>query len=1142
MFSRKKPLSLFLAFILCLQQGAFASGLDMARAADARRFAIQKTNSGEPVKLESSGFEKLEKFRKKTKSNYRIRMNGKTKNPRSLVGGDNIKVGRGDSSALKFIKSNKELLGVNEKDLKLARKPLQSAIGTHFYFRQYYKKLPVENVYVKVNVDKGGNLINYQSTYIPDLSVDTKESISAEQAAQKAAEDAGGVALNVAQKVIYANPESIDAKLAWKVLVQGGENAPAKWDYYVDAQNGEILNRISKLLYASKAAEFSIEINPVYPGAAGFSTQTLPIRDMYVYSFDSSGNPQASQTTDANGRVSVGGRMWATYSGPYFTVSNEHDLTNYYVERGMKDGIAETFSTSDWGEFSKGSDWSTYNACDTGLYPVFSYPVITGFNMGAMNNSGEITDKKFLLLGSNLPSTRILGAYIGQFSSINGPLVPNYTTSQTLSLDSYPAGAVGAYTINKFKKLCIPSSSPDRYSDASGTLSVNLATDNVPVPEAVVFYNLNEMRHYFVDLANDSNFKLDGHMPVVVNASGYKYTNGNDGMQNAFYDIDADLILIGQGLYNPGEMRYRSLALESAIVRHEYTHAVMNKIWPILYFDEGAAIAEGVADYFALSSNTDSGGNPYTSVIGDYVGGSSGEGMSRNLSGTLSYTPAQWIANGAPMGQHANSLFLSQALWDLRKSTTPTVSSNADKLVWYALMFFPDSLLEFRDGMVAAAKIVGGDALVNAVETAFNAHGINYDNIITSSARTDIYEPNNGPDSAADIDIASIAKRELNGTLYPAGDIDFYSISLPEGQFKAVLSMPVVDEAPSNMRYMPLGLLLLDANMQTAVDLIRPPDMPSDQSGSTGLTTGYQNITLTFDAPSLLNGNTGRYILGVYKLNNGFYPNSTTIDNKPESVAYKLSFTFTNGSNIGLVQTKYENFSDGQVISFDVPYSKAEDNGLNNTLSVLGLSTWRPSDYEAIYSGRLLDSDLNPIAGADTGSTYLSNLSNIHVYAGNNITGDITIQNGFNALGHNVVYLQLFGKLRSWKANNDVPDANYRSDYGVVSMGISNPIMCKSTTGEDVYIKQGVFNPMQGGKLKMQVAAKENGNMKVQLFTVDGLLVKTIYDGPAEKSFPTLLEWDGRNEKGNIVASSVYLLRIDGAGLDRVLKKVVVVK
>lgn len=1141
MLSHKKPLSVLLAFVLLLQQGAFAAQLDVARALDAKRFAIQKNDSNDPVKLESSGFEKLEKFKKKTGASYRIRMNGKTKNPRSLVGGDNIRIGKGDSGALKFIKSNKDFLGVNEKDLKLARKPLQSAIGTHFYFKQYYKNLPVENAYVKVNIDKSGNLINYQSTYIPDLSVETKESISAQQASQKAAEDAGGFALNTPQKVIYSVPESSEGKLAWKVLVQGGENAPAKWDYYIDAQNGDVLNRISKLLYADKAAKFSIEINPVYPGAPGFSTQTLPMRDMYVYSFNAGGTPQAPKTTDDNGQVTVGGRMWATYSGPYFTVTNEHNLTKYYVEKSTKGGAVETFSTSDWSEFSKGADWSTYNACDSGFYPVFAYPLISGFNMGAMNNSGEITDKKFLLLGNTLPAEVRSGAYIGQFNSINGPLVANYSTSQTLSIGTYPSGITGNYTISKFKKLCIPTTSPDRYTDSSTTLNVTLADDNIQNAEAVAFYNLNEMRRYFVNLANDSNFKLDGHMPVIVNASGYKYSSGNDGMQNAFYDIDADLILIGQGTYNSAEGKYRDFALESSIVRHEYTHAVMNKIWPILYFDEGAAIAEGVADYFALSSNKDSSGHPYTSVIGAYVGGASGEGMSRDLSGTLSYTPAQWMANGAPMGQHANSLFLSQALWDLRNSANTTVSSNADKLVWYALMFFPDSLLEFRDAMVAAAKIVGGTTLINAVESAFNAHGINYDNII-SSATGDIYEPNNGTGSAADVDIVSISNRELNATLYPAGDIDFYSISLPEGQFKAVLTMPLVSDASSNMRYLPMGLLLLDANMQTAVDLIRPADMPSDQSGSTGLTTAYKNISLTFDAPSRLNGNTGRYILGVYKLNNGYYPDSATITAKPESIAYKLNFTFANGSNIGLVKTRYDSFANGQKISFDVPYAKTDDNGLSNTLSTLGLSNWGPSSYETIYSARLLDSDLNPIAGATTGGTYLSNFSNLHTYTDNKITGDITIQNGFNSLGYNVVYLQIFGKLRSWKADNDYPDTNYREDYGIVSMGISAPIMSKSTTGEDIYIKNGVFNPMKGGKLKMQIAAKQDGNMKVQIYTVDGLLVKTLFDGPAEKQFPTLIEWDGRNEQGNVVASSVYLLRIDGAGIDRQVKKVVAVK
>lgn len=208
----------------------------------------------------------------------------------------------------------------------------------------------------------------------------------------------------------------------------------------------------------------------------------------------------------------------------------------------------------------------------------------------------------------------------------------------------------------------------------------------------------------------------------------------------------------------------------------------------------------------------------------------------------------------------------------------------------------------------------------------------------------------------------------------------------------------------------------------------------------------------------------------------------------------------------------------------------------------MGLSNWGPSSYETIYSARLLDSDLNPIAGATTGGTYLSNFSNLHTYTDNKITGDITIQNGFNSLGYNVVYLQIFGKLRSWKADNDYPDTNYREDYGIVSMGISAPIMSKSTTGEDIYIKNGVFNPMKGGKLKMQIAAKQDGNMKVQIYTVDGLLVKTLFDGPAEKQFPTLIEWDGRNEQGNVVASSVYLLRIDGAGIDRQVKKVVAVK
>ena len=767
---------------------------------------------------------------------------------------------------------------------------------------------------------------------------------------------------------------------------------------------------------------------------------------------------------------------------------------------------------------------------------MFSYPLIKNLNIGKMNVSGDIEDKKFLLLGSSLPSDRVLGAYIGRFNSLNGPLISNYNSAQMMNISAYPADYTPGesdYSITSFNKLCVPSSTPARYTSTdTSTLPVVMANDNIQTPEAVAFYNLNAMRDYFVGLAG-SNFDLNGHMPVMVNASGAGYSSHDDGMQNAFYDLDADVILVGQGRYDVSKSQYVNFALESAIVRHEYVHAVVNKIWPIIYFDEGAAISEAVSDYFALSSLKDASGRPYTSIIGAYVAGTSGEGMARNLDGTDSYTPEKWIANGAPMGQHANSKFLSQALWQLRISS---IGANIDKLVWNALMFFPDSLLEFRDAMIAVAGIsaIGGNsAWVTAVEDAFDAHGITYDNIIT--AQGDIYEPNNGPYAAADVDIASISRKELSASINPASDMDYYSISLPEGEFKAVLTMPKVREG----RYIPLGMLLLDADMQTAVDLVRPSDVPDDQQGNTGITTNLETITLTFNAPSLLNGNTGRYILGVYKLSNGYYPSDISAD----TGAYKLNFTFAQGSNVGNVEAQLDDFADGRQISFSVPLATTKDSGLSGALSTLGLGEWAPSYYEFFHSARLLDSDMNPIPGANTAdANYLEIPMTISIDSNNIMSGKVTIRNGFASLGHNMVYLQVFGKLRSNKADQDAGNTNYREDYGVVSLGISNPIVTASTSGEEVYIKDSVFNPMKGGKVKFEIVPKSDGKLKVQIFTIDGLLVKTIKDGDVSQGITQIVEWDGRNGAGKVVASSVYLLRVDGAGIDRKLKKIVVVK
>ena len=83
---------------------------------------------------------------------------------------------------------------------------------------------------------------------------------------------------------------------------------------------------------------------------------------------------------------------------------------------------------------------------------------------------------------------------------------------------------------------------------------------------------------------------------------------------------------------------------------------------------------------------------------------------------------------------------------------------------------------------------------------------------------------------------------------------------------------------------------------------------------------------------------------------------------------------------------------------------------------------------------------------------------------------------------------------------------------------------------------------MKGGKVKFEIVPKSDGKLKVQIFTIDGLLVKTIKDGDVSQGITQIVEWDGRNGAGKVVASGVYLLRVDGAGIDRKLKKIVVVK
>jgi hypothetical protein len=91
-----------------------------------------------------------------------------------------------------------------------------------------------------------------------------------------------------------------------------------------------------------------------------------------------------------------------------------------------------------------------------------------------------------------------------------------------------------------------------------------------------------------------------------------------------------------------------------------------------------------------------------------------------------------------------------------------------------------------------------------------------------------------------------------------------------------------------------------------------------------------------------------------------------------------------------------------------------------------------------------------------------------------------------------------------------------------------------------ISVLNNVINPRTGEAADLHYILKESGRLTIQVFTLAGDLVDTLYRGnrsPGEYA----TSWDGRNKGGDIVARGIYFIRFTGPGLDE-FRKVLVVK
>jgi hypothetical protein len=104
----------------------------------------------------------------------------------------------------------------------------------------------------------------------------------------------------------------------------------------------------------------------------------------------------------------------------------------------------------------------------------------------------------------------------------------------------------------------------------------------------------------------------------------------------------------------------------------------------------------------------------------------------------------------------------------------------------------------------------------------------------------------------------------------------------------------------------------------------------------------------------------------------------------------------------------------------------------------------------------------------------------------------------------------------------------------------------KVNTGETKYQRSGatilsnVINPTKGEKTVLHYILTRGGQVTIQVFTLDGNLVQSLYRGSREAGEYDAV-WDGKNRGGNIVARGMYFIRIVAPDIDEI-RKVMVVK
>ncbi|MFA5139466.1 MAG: hypothetical protein WC728_09565 [Elusimicrobiota bacterium] len=971
-------------------------------------------------------------------------------------------------------------LDPRELRLELAR----SARGMHhLLFVQVVDGVPVEFSRVKVHITESGEVLGLQSS-ARSITASPIPRVAERAAAAAVAADLGGPAAPDGFLVFLPVPGTDEVRLAWKF--RGGPLSA--WVYYVDAETGRVLFRYDGLLHGTCPTSYTSgtvkgEVYTMDPDTTPMTEEPMQQQKVYVFN----GSTYALTGPDGFFCNQTMGKIFTSLQGPYVSVSNFAGTSAHYDNGGGKWYTLSTPVSSPHPYPNNLVSTATIVA-PNGAVKIL--PHFSSFDVGAANSTGDdfvISDNdQVAVLDSdwNAVATYVgsRGAFYGAAVNVCATCVPSRPYMR-LRLKSNESGTHLGYEVNvsSYLKLENAADTPDN-ATASFTWGPQHTSANKR-DEINLFYHLNKMHQYFRDgVDSDNAAPIDAPVTTMARLPG---------MANAFYDpLHKNLSF--------GDVGDR-FAFDATVIHHEYVHYVVDNIFPIYNFGQNGAVSEAMADYFAASSLN-------TAEIGSYVGGifGSGEGGLRDLDchtappNPCKVAPTDWTGE-----VHSDSLILSQALWDIRMELVlnPPVGGAqacADGLVFQSLFYFPDSFQEFMEAMLQVDEnnqvpaCGGANTQQSRILDKFNSHGI-----YLASSDEDVYEPNDGVQTATDITTASV----ISARIYQEGDQDVYAIGAGAGPFSATLTLPQNPALPGN--YFAFSMNLLDSRFQIVKTADPSVDVNPTLSGycpDTNCLTTQKQVVLSYANPSDSQ---------LYLIVSAPPGDSSQVSRNASTQFYQLRTSFNAAGPVatGIVTATYDN----DLISFSV--------------SVPTHVMRQNFDFKR---AQLRDHGLrvlpNTVAQPGTAGVYLTFVSSES--ARGSMRGSLRVARGFLGRFPSVgnVHLEVFGQ----------NPLGHEQSFGF------SPAIHLTANRSALTAWNNVFNPAVGEKATFKYELMEAGPTTLRLYTLSGALVATLVDGyqPAGSGS---VDWYGKNLSDHAVASGIYLLHLEAPGVSET-KKVIVVK